>query len=61
MAELLAAFVTALVVTFWIVRSGQAAGHSAHDSDLSGPQKFHSHPVPRIGKSRVLHDRRALP
>jgi UDP-N-acetylmuramyl pentapeptide phosphotransferase/UDP-N-acetylglucosamine-1-phosphate transferase len=54
MAELLAAFATAVVATFWIVRASHAEGHAAHDSDLSGPQKFHTHPVPRIGGIAVV-------
>ncbi len=46
---LLAAFLASLAVTLWVVRMTRTAGHAAHDSDLSGPQKFHARPVPRIG------------
>lgn len=46
---LLAAFLASLVMTLWVVRTGRRVGHAAHDSDLSGPQKFHARPVPRIG------------
>lgn len=49
MSILIVAFVASLVVTLWVVRTGRMDGHAAHDSDLSGPQKFHSRPVPRIG------------
>ena len=49
MSILLAALVASLAVTLWVVRAGRSAGHAAHDSDLSGPQKIHAHPVPRIG------------
>jgi UDP-N-acetylmuramyl pentapeptide phosphotransferase/UDP-N-acetylglucosamine-1-phosphate transferase len=49
MAVLLTAFLVSLAVTLWIVRTGRSPGHAAHDSDLSGPQKFHARPVPRIG------------
>ena len=49
MSTLLIAFLTSLAVTLWVVRTGRQVGHAAHDSDLSGPQKFHAHPVPRIG------------
>src|SRR5882672_4668827 len=49
MLTLLTAFLASLVVTLWVVRTGRSAGHAAHDSDLSGPQKFHVRPVPRIG------------
>lgn len=49
MLVLLTAFVASLAVTLWVVRISRSAGHAAHDSDLSGPQKFHARPVPRIG------------
>ena len=50
MSILLTAFIAALVATLWIVRAGRSrVGRAAHDSDLSGPQKFHTRPVPRIG------------
>jgi UDP-N-acetylmuramyl pentapeptide phosphotransferase/UDP-N-acetylglucosamine-1-phosphate transferase len=49
MSTLLIAFLTSLAVTLWVVRAGRLVGHAAHDSDLSGPQKFHARPVPRIG------------
>ena len=48
MLILLSAFVASLLVTLWVVRAGRS-GRAAHDSDLSGPQKFHVRPVPRIG------------
>jgi UDP-N-acetylmuramyl pentapeptide phosphotransferase/UDP-N-acetylglucosamine-1-phosphate transferase len=54
MTLLIASFLTAFTVTLLIVRSaGQHARLSA-DHDLSGPQKFHSHPVPRIGGVAVF-------
>src|SRR3954471_2763988 len=47
-------FITSLVLTFIVIRSAaQHAGYSA-DHDLSGPQKFHSRPVPRIGGVAVF-------
>ena len=49
MSVLLVAFLASLIVTLWVVRAARSAGHAAHDSDLSGPQKFHVRPVPRIG------------
>jgi UDP-N-acetylmuramyl pentapeptide phosphotransferase/UDP-N-acetylglucosamine-1-phosphate transferase len=49
MSILVAAFVAALLATLWVVRASRIDGHRAHDSDLSGPQKFHATPVPRIG------------
>lgn len=39
-------FAVALVLTLLVIRS--ASQHAA-DFDLSGPQKFHARPVPRIG------------
>ncbi|MES2715821.1 MAG: glycosyltransferase [Pseudomonadota bacterium] len=49
MLILLTAFVMSLAVTLWLVRRAKAAGHLFHDHDLSGPQKFHVTPVPRVG------------
>jgi UDP-N-acetylmuramyl pentapeptide phosphotransferase/UDP-N-acetylglucosamine-1-phosphate transferase len=54
MTLLIASFLTAFTVTLLIVRSaGQHARLSA-DHDLSGPQKFHSRPVPRVGGVAVF-------
>lgn len=39
-------FLVALLLTLCVV---QFAGVRARDTDLSGPQKFHARPVPRIG------------
>ena len=49
MLILLAAFLASLGFTLWLVRRSKAAGHRFHDHDLSGPQKFHVTPVPRVG------------
>jgi len=49
MLTMLLAFVVSLVATLWLVRRAKADGHRFHDHDLSGPQKFHSAPVPRVG------------
>jgi UDP-N-acetylmuramyl pentapeptide phosphotransferase/UDP-N-acetylglucosamine-1-phosphate transferase len=46
MLALLIAFLISCVSTFLVVRF--ASAHGA-DTDMSGPQKFHSRPVPRIG------------
>lgn len=43
------ALATALMVTLIVVRSSGRIGRLAGDHDLSGPQKFHARPVPRIG------------
>ena len=49
MLNLLIAFVTSLAITLWLVRRAKLGGHRLYDHDLSGPQKFHSAPVPRVG------------
>ena len=49
MLILMFAFVVSLGVTLWLVRGAKVNGHRYHDHDLSGPQKFHSTPVPRVG------------
>jgi UDP-N-acetylmuramyl pentapeptide phosphotransferase/UDP-N-acetylglucosamine-1-phosphate transferase len=49
MISLIAAFLVSLILTFCIVRSRRLSGGAARDHDLSGPQKFHARPVPRIG------------
>ena len=36
-------------MTLIAVRSAKSHAHLSHDHDLSGPQKFHVQPVPRIG------------
>lgn len=49
MLSLLVAFGVSFMVTVWLVHSAKVAGHRFHDHDLSGPQKFHAAPVPRVG------------
>lgn len=46
---ILVAFAVSLVVTLLIVRSAKSHAHLSMDMDLSGPQKFHARPVPRVG------------
>ena len=41
--------VSFLLATFAVVRSATLHGTLSADHDLSGPQKFHTAPVPRIG------------
>ena len=47
-ALILTFFVSALL-TAWVVHAERLGGVFALDHDVSGPQKFHAHPVPRIG------------
>ena len=49
MLTLLVALVSSLAATIWLVHSAKKQGHRFHDHDLSGPQKFHVAPVPRVG------------
>ena len=47
-------FVVALIATLFIMRSTMRHGHLSADHDLTGPQKFHSRPVPRVGGLGVM-------
>lgn len=49
MLFLLVSFLVAAAVTLLVVHSSAKHGHVSADHDLSGPQKFHARPVPRIG------------
>ena len=49
MLALLLAFGVSLGLTLYLVHSAQTHGHLSMDHDVSGPQKFHARPVPRIG------------
>ena len=49
MLVLLVAFTLSLGITLLIVHGAKADSHRFHDHDLSGPQKFHAAPVPRVG------------
>ncbi|GAP33860.1 glycosyltransferase [Piscinibacter sakaiensis] len=49
MTSLVVGFVVALLATLLIVKSSGRHGRLSADHDLSGPQKFHARPVPRIG------------
>jgi UDP-N-acetylmuramyl pentapeptide phosphotransferase/UDP-N-acetylglucosamine-1-phosphate transferase len=45
----LSALMASFAVTLALVRSAKGLERLAGDHDLSGPQKFHARPVPRIG------------
>jgi UDP-N-acetylmuramyl pentapeptide phosphotransferase/UDP-N-acetylglucosamine-1-phosphate transferase len=49
MSHFVASFITSLLVALLLVRSASRHGRLSADHDLSGPQKFHSRPVPRVG------------
>ncbi|MFG6468723.1 glycosyltransferase family 4 protein [Roseateles sp. BYS87W] len=47
-------FAVAAALTLLIIRSSHLHGALSADHDLSGPQKFHSQPVPRIGGMAIF-------
>ena len=47
-------FLVGLLATLFIMRSSIRHGHLSADHDLSGPQKFHGRPVPRVGGAGVM-------
>ena len=54
MLVMLLALAVSLCVTLLIVSSGDSLARFLHDHDVSGPQKFHAHPVPRIGGVAIV-------
>jgi UDP-N-acetylmuramyl pentapeptide phosphotransferase/UDP-N-acetylglucosamine-1-phosphate transferase len=49
MSYFVVAFLLSFLTTMWLLHSHHLHSHISHDHDLSGPQKFHENPVPRIG------------
>jgi len=49
MTFLLLAFAVSAVLTFGIIRFERTHARFSSDRDMSGPQKFHARPVPRVG------------
>lgn len=49
MILLLAAFAVAFLLTLGVVRFSHTHAHLTNDHDVSGVQKFHARPVPRVG------------
>lgn len=47
-------FLTSLIVTLLVIRSAPSHASMSADFDTTGPQKFHSRPVPRIGGAGML-------
>ena len=43
------AFFVSVLLTGWVVHAARRTGSFALDHDVSGPQKFHALPVPRVG------------
>lgn len=53
MHVLLLAFIVSFVITLLVVRHAKQGQGRLHDHDLSGPQKFHTVPVPRVGGAAI--------
>ena len=49
MKGLVFSFLVSLLATLLVLKSARQHGALSSDTDLSGPQKFHTRPVPRIG------------
>lgn len=49
MLPLVVAFAVSIALTLIIVRLARGGSSFLNDVDTSGPQKFHAHPVPRVG------------
>jgi UDP-N-acetylmuramyl pentapeptide phosphotransferase/UDP-N-acetylglucosamine-1-phosphate transferase len=54
MTYIVSSFLVSLLATLFIMRSSMRHGHLSADHDLSGPQKFHTRPVPRVGGLGVM-------
>lgn len=54
MSLLIFSFLTSLLATLFVVRSSTKNRQAWGDHDLSGPQKFHTRPVPRIGGVAIM-------
>lgn len=54
MSLLIFSFLTSLLTALFVIRSGNQSRGAWNDHDLSGPQKFHSRPVPRIGGVAIM-------
>lgn len=54
MSFLLLSFVVSLLSTLLVLRSSDRHARLSADTEVTGPQKFHQHPVPRIGGFGVL-------
>ncbi len=53
MSAFIVTFLSSLLVTLFVVRSSNIHLTHSADHDLDGPQKFHAHPVPRIGGAGI--------
>lgn len=54
MLMLIVAFAVSMALSLWVVHWARRGHHALHDHDLSGPQKFHVAPVPRVGGMGIV-------
>lgn len=54
MQQLILCFVTSVIATLVLIKYAGRLLTTSGDSELSGPQKFHTRPVPRIGGVAIL-------
>ena len=54
MSFFIVSFLTSLAVTLLVVRSASLHSWMSADHDFTGPQKFHTRAVPRIGGAAIL-------
>jgi UDP-N-acetylmuramyl pentapeptide phosphotransferase/UDP-N-acetylglucosamine-1-phosphate transferase len=54
MLVLTVAFIVSLAISLYVVRRTKFGGQRFNDHDLSGPQKFHTAPVPRVGGIAIV-------
>lgn len=54
MIHLLLSFMISTIIALLVVRLQHFHGHITSDHDTSGIQKFHTHPVPRIGGVPIM-------
>ncbi len=48
------AFLGTAIITLLLIHSSSRHAHLSSDHEQSGPQKFHAHPVPRVGGLGIL-------
>jgi UDP-N-acetylmuramyl pentapeptide phosphotransferase/UDP-N-acetylglucosamine-1-phosphate transferase len=54
MLVLLVTVAASFVLTMWLVQTSSSHARLSADHDVSGPQKFHLQPVPRVGGLGIL-------
>jgi len=54
MTSFILSFIVSFVATFLVIRFAKKHERLSADHDLSGPQKFHTRPVPRVGGVAIM-------